>query len=71
MIKTSKRVRTYIITLVHIQIGVHIALMGSINCTRHAWPSLLEGEHALDIVAMNFFSGHRIDDGGLDAEEWE
>lgn len=43
--------------------------MGTVHGTGHAGPWLLEGEHAVDIVAMNLFAGDRVDDGGLDAKE--
>lgn len=32
---------------------------------------MLEGEHALDVVAVDFFAGDGVDDRGLDAEEGE
>ena len=41
------------------------------NRPSHAWPRLLESKYTLDIVPMNFFSGDRIDDSGLDAKEGE
>jgi hypothetical protein len=30
---------------------------------------LLEGQYALDVVAVDLFAGHGVNDGGFDAEE--
>lgn len=61
----------YVVTGVHIKVSVHISLVGTIYSSRHAWPCLLESEYAINVVAMNLFTGDRVDDGGLNAEKWE
>lgn len=37
----------------------------------HAGPCVLEGEHTLDIIASDLLARDRVNDGRLDAEEWE
>ena len=59
----------YVVSLVHIQVGVHVPLVGTPNGAGHARPGLLERENALHIVAQNLLSGDRVDDGRLDTEE--
>ena len=62
---------TYIIPLVHAEVSVHIPLVCAPDGASHAGPRLLEGKHALDVVAVDFFAGDRVDEGGLDAKEGE
>lgn len=37
--------------------------------TRHAGPRLLEGEDALDVVAVDLLARNGVDDGRIDSEE--
>ena len=60
---------THVVSLVHVEISIHVPLVSAPDCAGHAGPRLLEGEHTLDIVAVDLFTGHRVDDGGLNAEE--
>jgi hypothetical protein len=62
---------THIISLIHIQIRVHIALVGTPDGAGHAGPGLLEGQHTLNIIPVDLLAGHGVNDGGLDAEEGE
>src|SRR5690606_5331810 len=47
---------THIITLVHIQVCVHVPLVGAPDGTGHARPRLLEGQDTLDVVPMDLLS---------------
>lgn len=60
---------THVVTLVHVQICVHISLMCAPDCARQTWPWLLEGQHTLNIVSVDLLAGDRIDDRRLDTEE--
>lgn len=60
---------TYVVTLVDVQVGVHIALVGTPDGASHAGPGLLEGQYTLDVVATDLLTGDGVDDGGLDTEE--
>ena len=62
-------VETYVVTLVNVQVRVHVPLMSTPDGAAHTGPSLLEGEDALDIVAVELLSGDGVDDRGLNAEE--
>ena len=61
--------RMYVVAFVNIEVGVHIPLMRPPDSTSHAWPRLLEGKYAFNIVAMNLLAGHGIDNSRLDTEE--
>ena len=58
-----------VVALVHVQVGVHVALVRLPNGACHARPRLLERQHALDVVAVHLLARHRVNDGRLDAEE--
>lgn len=60
---------THIVSLVHVEIGIHVPLVCAPDCAGHAGPRLLESKHTLDIVTVNFFTGHGVDNGRLNAEE--
>jgi len=60
---------TYVYALIHIQVGVHIALVCAPDSASHAGPWLLDGQNSLDIVSVNLLSGDRVDDSRLDTEE--
>jgi hypothetical protein len=60
---------SYVVTLVHVQVGVHVTLVGTPHSTGHAGPRLLEGQDTLDIVAKNLLAGDGVDNGRLDTEE--
>lgn len=62
---------TNVVSLVNIQVCVHISLVCTPDRASHARPCLLEGKNTLDIVAVNFFAGDGVDDRRLDAEEGE
>jgi hypothetical protein len=62
-------VPTHVIPLINIQIRIHVSLVCAPDGTGHAGPWLLDGQHALDVVAVQLLAGHRVDDRGLDAEE--
>ena len=61
----------YVVSLIHIQISIHVPLVRAPDRARHAGPGLLEREHAFDVVARLLLARHGIDDRGLDAEERE
>ena len=60
---------TNVVSLVHIQICVHVSLVSTPDCASHTWPWLLECQNTLDIVSVNFFAGDRVDDRRLNSEE--
>jgi len=60
-----------VVALVDVEVGVHVALVGAPDGAAHGGPGLLESEDAFDVVAVDFFAGDGVDDGGLDAEEGE
>lgn len=60
---------TNVVSLVNIQVCVHISLVRTPDCASHARPCLLEGKNTLDIVSVNFFAGDGVDDRRLDAEK--
>ena len=64
-----ERSPTHIIPLINIQVRIHVSLVCAPDGAGHARPRLLDGQHALDIVAVQLLAGHGVDDGGLDAEE--
>ena len=64
-------VSSEVIAFVDVQVGVHVSLVSTPDGAGHGWPGLLEGEHTLDVVALDLFAGYGVDNGGLDAEEGE
>jgi hypothetical protein len=60
---------THIVSLVDIQIRVHVPFVCSPDRSSHAWPRLLERKHALDVVSVYLLARDWIDDGRLNAEE--
>lgn len=62
---------THVVTLIHIQVCVHITLMCAVYCTCHAGPCLLKGEDTLHIVTVDLLARHRVDNCRLNTEERE
>ena len=60
---------TYVVTLVDVQVGVHVALVSTPHGASHERPRLFEGKNALDVIAGDLFARDRINDGGFDTEE--
>lgn len=60
---------TYVVTLVDIQISVHVALVRTPHGAGHAGPGLLESQNTLNIIARDFLTGDGVDNGRLDTEE--
>lgn len=60
---------SYVVTLVHIQVSIHVTLVGTPHGAGHAGPRLLEGQNTLNIIAKNLLSGDGIDDSRLNTEE--
>src|SRR2546423_1279779 len=61
---------TYVVALVHVQVGVHIPLMCAPHSSCHTRPWLLERQNALDVVAFDLFAGDRVNDCRFDTKEW-
>lgn len=59
----------YVISLIHIQVGIHITLVSTPNGAGHAGPGLLKGKDTLNVVASNFLARDGINNRGLNAEE--
>lgn len=59
----------YVVTLVYVQIGVHVPFVGTPDSAGHTGPGFLESQNTLDIVTLNLFTGDRVNDSGLNAEE--
>jgi len=62
---------TYVVTLVHIQVCLHVSLVGSPDSPGHARPRLLESQDTLDVITMDLFSRDRVNNCRLDAKEGE
>lgn len=60
---------TYVVTLVDIQISIHVAPVRTPHGAGHARPGLLESQNTLNIIARDFLAGDGVDDGRLDTEE--
>ena len=69
LVVTSSTVTSEVVSLVDVQVCIHISLVCTPDGTSHAGPCLLEGQNALDVVAVELLAGNRVDDCGLDAEE--
>lgn len=62
---------TYVEVLVDVEIGIHVALVVTVDSSVHARPCLLEGQDSLNVVSVELLAGHGVDDGGLDTKEWK
>ena len=62
---------THIVSLVDIQVSVHISLVCAPDCAGHARPWLLESQNTFNIISMNLLSRDRVDNRWLDTEEWK
>lgn len=62
---------THVVSLVHIQVCVHITLVCAPDGTSHTWPWLLERKNTLDIISMDLLAGDRVDDRRFNAKEWQ
>lgn len=60
---------THIITFVHIEISIHVALVCSPNSAGHAGPRFFNCQNTLHVIAMYFFPRDRVDDCRFDAKE--
>ena len=67
--KKSNNRLTYVIALVYVEIGVHIALMSTPDSSSHARPGLLNSQNTFYVIAMYFYPGHRVNNGRLDTKE--
>lgn len=61
--------RTYVVTLVDIQIGVHVALVSTPHGAGHAGPGLLEGQNTLNVIATDLLTRDGVNDGGFNTKE--
>jgi hypothetical protein len=66
---TSSTVTSEVVSLVDIQVCVHISLVCAPDGASHARPCLLEGQNTLDVVAVELLAGDGVDDCGFDTEE--
>lgn len=66
---TGNKATSYVVALVHIQVGIQVTLVGAPHRAGHTGPRLLESQNTLDIVATNLLARDRVDDGGLNTEE--
>ena len=62
---------TYVVSWVHGKVGLHVMLVRTPDSASHAGPGLSEGENTLNIVASDLLAGDWVNDGRIDAEEWE
>ena len=62
---------TYVVSLVHVQVCIHVSLVCAPDCAGHTGPWLLECQNTLNVVSVDLFTGNRVYDGRLDAKEWE
>jgi len=52
LVITSSTVTRKVVSLVHIEVGVHVTLVCAPDCACHTRPWLLDGENTLDIVSV-------------------
>jgi len=52
LVVTSSTVTREVVPLVHVEVGVHVALVCTPDGTCHTGPWLLDGENTLNIVAV-------------------
>ena len=71
LVVAGSTVAREVVALVDVEVGIHVALVGTPDGASHAGPSLLEGQDTLDVVAVNLLAGNRVDKRGLDTEEGE
>jgi len=69
LVITTSSVTREVVALVHIQVGIHVTLVCSPDSACHTRPRLLNGKNTFDIIAVELFTGYRVDDGELDTEE--
>lgn len=69
VVVTASTITGEIITLINVQISIHIALVSAPDGTGHARPWLLESQHTLDVIAEDLLARHWVNDGRLNAEE--
>ena len=60
---------THVVTLVNVEVGIHITLVRPPDGTGHARPGLLECQNTLDVVAGNLLAGDGVNNSGLNTEE--
>jgi hypothetical protein len=65
----SKRSAAYVVSLIDVQVSVHISLVCAPDSASHARPWLLESQNTLNIISVDLFARDRVDDRRLDAEE--
>ena len=69
LVITSSTVTSEVVSLVDVQVCVHVSLVCAPDGTGHARPCLLESQNTLDVVAVELLAGDGVDDCGLDTEE--
>lgn len=62
---------TYVEALVDVKVGLHVALVVTVDGSVHARPCLLEGQDTLNVVSVELLARHGVNDGGLNTEEWK
>ena len=55
--------------LVDVQVGIHVPLVGAPDGAGHAGPRLLEGQHPLDVVAVDLVPRDGVNNRGVHPEE--
>ena len=63
--------KAYVVTLIYVQVRVHVPSVRAVYSPRHAWPRLLESKYTLDIVTVDLLARNRVDNGRLNTEEGE
>jgi len=69
LVIASSTITSEVVSLVDVQVCIHVSLVCTPDGTSHAGPCLLEGQNTLDVVAVELFARNGVDDCGLDAEE--
>jgi hypothetical protein len=70
-IQSNERTLTNVVSLVDIQVCIHISLVCTPDRSSHTRPWLLESQNTLDVVSVNLLARHWIDDRRLDTKEWK
>lgn len=62
---------THVISLVLVEIGVHVSFVIAPDSAGHAWPGLFYSQDTLYVIPSDFSARNRIDNRRLNTEEWQ
>jgi hypothetical protein len=71
LVVTGSSVSREVVSLVDVQVGVHVALVSTPDGTGHRGPGLAESQNSLDVVSDELLTRDGVDNAGVDSEEGE